>query len=598
MTSKTPTPEAFRQALEFSATPVILTDENLIVTFVNEATRAMLRQHAAAFAKAFPGFRPDRILGTCIDAFHKDPSHQRRMLADPSIFPHRAEIAVGGLHFSLNVSRSTDDEGNVTGFALQWSDVTPRVRYAEEASRVVQALRDGDLTVRGDEAAMSDEFRPMLQSINLAVEATVEPIVATMGVIGRVAVGEPADLIEADYKGTFAELRDSVNALVQATAQITDVATRIADGDLTVQVAQRSKDDRLMGAMSRMLEDLNALMRQIRAASQQLDGGSKQVNEASETLASNAARSAASLQEVSASMTEISVQTGENAKNATSALDLSTRARESANVGDQQMDSMVKAMKDIDESARSISKIIKVIDDIAFQTNLLALNAAVEAGRAGVHGRGFAVVAEEVRRLAARSAQAAKETTDMIEGSSRLVNQGIDIADATAKSLSAIVSSVSEVSDLVGEIAAASQEQAHGIKEVNQSLGMVDSATQQNTAKAEEMAAASKELSSHSANLSARLERFQLADGQGQRPSRPGPSRSRGPAQRPAQGAQRPAPRRPAAVGPSRTSRSSSAPRPPSASRPSGPSRPAGPSRPSRSGARGLTLDDQDFGDF
>ncbi|HHO52781.1 MAG TPA: hypothetical protein ENK18_18375 [Deltaproteobacteria bacterium] len=236
------------------------------------------------------------------------------------------------------------------------------------------------------------------------------------------------------------------------------------------------------------------------------------MQEASQSLANNASRSAASLEEISASMEEISVQTGENAKNATSAMELSTRARESAALGDQQMGHMVSAMKGIDESARSISKIIKVIDDIAFQTNLLALNAAVEAGRAGVHGRGFAVVAEEVRRLAGRSAQAAKETTSMIEGSSRKVNQGLDIAKATAASLSAIVASVGEVSDLVGEIAAASQEQASGISEINDALNQVDSVTQQNTAKAEEMAAASQELSSNSATLTQLLSRFRLAE--------------------------------------------------------------------------------------
>lgn len=209
-------------------------------------------------------------------------------------------------------------------------------------------------------------------------------------------------------------------------------------------------------------------------------------------------------------MNEIAAQTRQNAVNAARANEAASTVQENAAYGNQEMQEMLKAMSEINEASNKISKIIKVIDEIAFQTNILALNAAVEAARAGQHGKGFAVVAEEVRNLAARSANAAKETTVMIEGSISKVEMGTRIANETAEALGRITTGVTTVADLVKEIASASTDQATAIAQINQGVAGISDVTQMNNANAEESAAASEELASHAELLKERVGKFAL----------------------------------------------------------------------------------------
>lgn len=289
-------------------------------------------------------------------------------------------------------------------------------------------------------------------------------------------------------------------------------AEKIADGDLDVCFETDSKDEvgKLAKAFTKMNNNLNDVMTNINVAASQVATGAKQVADSSSALSQGATEQASSVEELTASVEEISAQTRLNADNATKASELSVGAKNNAEGGNNQMKEMLKSMEEINASSNSISKIIKVIDDIAFQTNILALNAAVEAARAGQHGKGFAVVAEEVRNLAAKSGNAAKETTDMIESSIKKVEKGRKIADDTAEALDSIVTGVNEVAELVNQIAVSSNEQAAGIEQINQGIIEVSQVVQDNSATSEETAAASEELSGQAVLMQKQVSRFKL----------------------------------------------------------------------------------------
>ena len=354
----------------------------------------------------------------------------------------------------------------------------------------------------------------IIVTIYYVTKILIGPLQLAVTAAKRIALGDLTESVNYQSKDEVGELSDAINTMIDSLKGKSEEAAQIANGNLQLQVAVASSRDTMGLSFQAMVANLNDVLGEIHRAADQIDSGSQQVSDTAQTLSQASTESAASLEEISSSMNEIGGQTQQSADNASQANQLANDAQSAARTGSERMDEMVSAMTEINVAGQNISKIIKVIDEIAFQTNLLALNAAVEAARAGQHGKGFAVVAEEVRNLAARSAKAAEETAQLIEGSVEKTQNGAGIAEKTSAALEEIVGSITKVTDLVAEIAASSNEQAQGISQINQGLGQIDAAVQQSTATSEESAASAEELASQSVHLKHMLSQFTLANSQ------------------------------------------------------------------------------------
>ncbi len=306
----------------------------------------------------------------------------------------------------------------------------------------------------------------------------------------------------------------SVHAVKQPLKKVVQVANHIADGDLTSRIDNRFHDEigQLLRAMQAMQASLRKTVGDVLAATDMVNAATSEIAQSNTDLSQRTEEQASALEETASSMEELTSVAQQSALNAGQANRLAATARTQAEQGGQVVDRMIDAMNAIDDSSRKIAEIIGVIDEIAFQTNLLALNAAVEAARAGEQGRGFAVVAGEVRKLAQRSADAAKEIKRLIGDSTRKVKEGDELAAASGRTLREIVISVKKVSDVVAEITTASQEQARGIEQVNKAILQLDQVTQQNAALVEQTAAASQAMGEQAAGLCRLMDFFELGD--------------------------------------------------------------------------------------
>jgi methyl-accepting chemotaxis protein len=473
-----------RSALDGCATNMMVADENYNIIYMNDTMQAMMRSNENNLRRELPNLDTKRLIGTCIDVFHKNPAHQRGIL-DKLNGTMETDLALAGLNFHLTVSPIVNKDGKRLGTSVEWKDETAEKAIEKQIDGVVQAAVAGDFSQRLSTAGKKGFMLNLANAMNGLNDNTGKALNDFAAMLSALAEGDMTQRINANYQGMFDQLKNDANT---------------------------------------MAERIGSTIAEIKSSAREVTNASAEISTSTTDLSQRTEEQAASLEETSASMEEISATVKKNAENAQEANQSAAGTRQVADRGGQVVAQAVDAMAKIEESSRKISDIIGVIDEIARQTNLLALNAAVEAARAGDAGRGFAVVASEVRSLAQRSSQAAKDIKDLITNSNGQVKDGVDLVNRAGTALSEIVDSIKKVSDVVADIANASAEQASGIEQVNKALTQMDEVTQQNSALVEENAATAKTLEQQAKSMDERVAFFRLDDSdvaQQRRPSAP-----------------------------------------------------------------------------
>jgi len=533
-----------KQVLEVLRANVMVADANLNITYMNPAVRALLQENEADIRKELPSFSVAKLIGANIDVFHKNPAHQRNMLARLS-GQHNATIRVGALAFDLMVSPQHEG-GKIVGFVVEWSDAKDRLQNLDYSAQIAAIGRSQAV-------------------IEFAVDGTIlganENFLKTMGYTAAEVVGrkhsmftEPsyresreyaefwACLVRGEYQaaeftrmakgGAIVTIQGSYNPILDANGKVTKIVkfatdvtkrveavneigaalTALSTGDLEQRIDKAfiPELDKLRLDFNRALETLQGTMGLVGRTAEAIRAGTDEIRSSSDDLSKRTEQQAASLEETAAALDEITATVKRSAENAKEASTAASGTRSDAEQSGAVMREAVEAMGEIEQSSVQITQIIGVIDEIAFQTNLLALNAGVEAARAGEAGRGFAVVAQEVRALAQRSAEAAKEIKTLIASSTAQVGRGVKLVGDTGQALTTIVEKVARIDSLISEIATSAQEQAVGLNEVNAAVNQMDQVTQQNAAMVEEATAAAHSLREETQTLADLIGKFQF----------------------------------------------------------------------------------------
>jgi methyl-accepting chemotaxis protein len=518
-----------RLALHNASANMMIVDEDLTIVYLNPAVAAFLEGAEKAIQKDLPQFKVEGLVGRSIDVFHKNPSHQRGMLAKMSS-TFKTSIVVGGRNFNLIANPIFGKNGERLGSMVEWIDGMAEgiVGAVNQTQAVIEFELDGTIVKANDNFLKAlgytlEEIRGKHHRIfcDAAYAATPEykQFWEALGRgeyqqsdYSRINKSGQVIWINAAYN-PIRDLNGKVIKIVKIAADITaskltilenergiaesvEVLKNLATGNLTQKIEGDYKGTfrDIKSALNSTIDRLCDMVKQIVGAAQSVNAAASEISAGSTDLSQRTEEQASSLEETAASMEEITGTVKQNSANAATANELSSKANAVASDGGKVVEEAVSAMGNIEKSSKKISDIIGVIDEIAFQTNLLALNAAVEAARAGDAGKGFAVVASEVRSLAGRSASASKEIKALINESAGQVQTGAELVNQAGETLRNIVNSVQQVAAIVADISSASQEQATGIDEVNTAITQMDEVTQQNAALVEENTAAAQSM--------------------------------------------------------------------------------------------------------
>ncbi|UKE49358.1 PAS domain-containing protein [Xanthomonas translucens] len=459
-----------RTALENVTANVMIADAERNIVYINKPLARMLSAAQDDLRRELPGFDANDLLGRNIDVFHKRPEHQAKLLAALQ-HTHTAQIRVGGRTMRLIINPVIGDASERQGFVVEWADRTDEIQVEEEVTQIVRAAAAGDLDSRIGLDGKQGFFLLLAQQLNTLLDNNADGLARISRLLSALSQGDLTARMDGDLHGVFARIRDDANATALQLATI---------------------------------------VRQIQGASDSINSSAGEIATGNDDLSRRTEQQAASLEQTAASLEELTSTVKQNAEHARQANQLAVGAAAVATQGGEVVGQVVSTMSGIETSSRKIADIISVIDGIAFQTNILALNAAVEAARAGEQGRGFAVVASEVRTLAQRSANAAKEIKGLIDDSVGRVAEGSALVDRAGRTMQEIVASVQRVTDIMGEISTASQEQSAGIEQVNRTVTQMDEATQRNAALVEQATASARSMESQAGELARAVASFTL----------------------------------------------------------------------------------------
>ena len=447
-----------RAALDKCSTNVMIADAQHNIIYMNETALAMMRRNESELQRVIPHFNAEKLVGSSIDTFHKNPGHQRQMLEGLNS-THRTQIQVGSRHFGLAANPILDAQGQRVGTVVEWEDRSAEVSVENEVAGMVAAAAAGDFERRLKLDDKEGFFLNLSTGMNQLMETSEQGLTDVAELLAAFAAGDLTYRIEREYEGLFAKVKDSANSTA---------------------------------------ENLSNTLSSVRAAADSLTGAADQVRSTASILSQSANQQTSSVQETGQAIEAMSSSIQHNSESANVTDRMATKASTEAVEGGSAVSQTVTAMK-------QIAAKIGIVDDIAYQTNLLALNAAIEAARAGEHGKGFAVVAAEVRKLAERSQSAAKEIGALAEAS-------VATAERAGTLLDEIVPSIRKTSELVQQIALVSAQQNESVVQIGGAMGQLNTATQQNASVSEQLAATSEDLSDQAEQLQRSVSFFSFGD--------------------------------------------------------------------------------------
>lgn len=546
-------------AFDASSAAMMMVDKDFNILHCNPAQQKLFAKDVNDFKSINPDQDYTNLVGTNMDRFHDNPERVRAVLSNPENLPFHADLVIGQGRYGLDVSAIHNEAGEQVGYVVEWRNVTelrlqralldaideaqvvcevdPEMRVLRANANFCKALGCSEDYLRGKDVrefmslddANGDISQILMsgkpiqgvmrfasdQGALLLAEGSLTPVPDRSNRIFKILlIGN--DVTKA--RQSLAEALESNRIMIEGQNAVVDALKigldQLSAGDLSSSIEMSFPDEyeALRFDFNAAVNKLGSAMQMVIDNAASIDGEAQEITNAAEDLSRRTEQQAATLEETAAALDELTASVKSASEGVSEADRVVKEARDSAEASGEVVAQAVAAMSEIEESSSQISKIIGVIDEIAFQTNLLALNAGVEAARAGEAGRGFAVVASEVRALAQRSSEAAREIDGLITASSGYVQRGVELVGETGEALKGILHSVLDVASRVSEIAASSREQAAGLIEINSAMNQLDQVTQQNAAMFEETTAASHSLSRGAETLKAVTRQFRTAD--------------------------------------------------------------------------------------